>query len=172
MLGRDLYSYLEVEDLDNAMAMAAADPVNQRWQEHMAPLMDVGSGVRDGSTVYPEEVFHTDGDTESSTPMQRVATLMVLKEGVQEQYKEAHRNIWPEILEGIARAKIRNYTIFMIGLELFSYFEVEDLEKAMNEIAADPKNLEWQEFMAPLMDVGSGVKDGSTVFLEEVFHHD
>jgi L-rhamnose mutarotase len=172
MLGRELYSYLEVEDLDKAMATAAADPVNQRWQEHMAPLFDIGSGVKDGSTVYPEEVFHTEGYSQSSAPMQRVATLMVLKEAVQDQYKEAHRDVWPEILEGIARVKIRNYSIFMIGRKLFSYFEVEDLEKAMEEIAADPINQKWQAYMAPLFDVGSGVKDGSTVYPEEVFHLD
>ena len=41
-----------------AMAMAAADPINQRWQEYMAPLMDVGSGIKDGSTAYLVEAFH------------------------------------------------------------------------------------------------------------------
>ena len=104
--------------------------------------------------------------------MQRVATLMVVKEGKEEEYREAHRNVWPEILEGIERAGIRNYSIFMMGCQLFSYFEVEDLDKAMVMIAADPINQKWQEHMAPLMDVGSGVKDGSTVYLEEVFHID
>jgi len=40
--------------------MLAADPINQRWQEKMAPLMDVGSGIRDSTTAYLEEVFHLD----------------------------------------------------------------------------------------------------------------
>jgi L-rhamnose mutarotase len=104
--------------------------------------------------------------------MQRVATFMVVKEGKEEEYRQAHRNVWPEILEGIKRAGIRNYSIFMMGCQLFSYFEVEDLDKAMVTISADPINQRWQEHMAPLMDVGSGVHDGSTVYLEEVFHID
>lgn len=104
--------------------------------------------------------------------MQRVATFMLVKEGKEEEYREAHRNVWPEILEGIERAGIRNYSIFMMGRQLFSYFEVEDLDKAMAMVAADPINQKWQEYMTPLMDVGSGVKDGSTAYLEEVFHID
>ena len=104
--------------------------------------------------------------------MQRVATYMVVKEGMEEKYREAHRHVWPEILEGLERVGIRNYTIFMMGRQLFSYFEVEDLEEAMAIIAADPVNARWQQEMAPLMEVGAGVKDGSTVYLEEVFHLD
>lgn len=60
MMGRQLFSYFDVEDLDNAMAVIAVDPINQKWQEHMAPLMEVGSGVKDGSTIYLEGVFHID----------------------------------------------------------------------------------------------------------------
>jgi L-rhamnose mutarotase len=48
-----------VDDLDRHEP-GAADPVNQRWQEYMAPLMDVASGIRDGSTSYLAEVFHLD----------------------------------------------------------------------------------------------------------------
>ena len=104
--------------------------------------------------------------------MQRVVTFMLVKEGMEERYREEHRNVWPEVLEGIKRYGIRNYSIFMRGRELYSYFEVEDLDKAIAMAAADPINQKWQEHMAPLMDVGSGVKDGSTIYLEEVFHID
>lgn len=104
--------------------------------------------------------------------MQRVATFMVVTEGREEEYRKAHRSVWPEILEGIERAGIRNYSIFMMGRHLFSYFEVEDLDKAMAMIAADPINQKWQEYMAPMMEVTSGVGDGSMVYLDEVFHVD
>lgn len=97
---------------------------------------------------------------------------MEVKEGLEEVYREAHRHVWPEILECCARAGIRNYTIFMVGTWLYSYFEVDDLEQAMAIVAQDPINQRWQQLMAPLMVVGSGVKDGSTVYLDEVFHLD
>lgn len=104
--------------------------------------------------------------------MQRMATFMRVKEGMEEEYRRRHRQVWPEILAGIGQAGIRNYSIFMRGRELFSYFEVDDLDKAMAMIAADPTNQKWQEYMAPLMEVSSGIKDGSTVYLPEVFHTD
>jgi len=172
MRGRTLFSFLEVADLDASMAMAAADPANQRWQEHMAPLMDVGSGVKDGSTVYLDEVFRSEGHGGAMTYVERVATYMQVKPSAEEAYREAHQNVWPEILEGIERVKIRNYSIFMRGRDLYSYFEVEDLDKAMAALAGDPINQRWQEQMAPLMDVGSGVRDSTTEYLEEVFHLD
>jgi L-rhamnose mutarotase len=97
---------------------------------------------------------------------------MLVKEGMEEEYRKRHRSVWPEVIEGAKRAGIRNYSIYMLGRQLFSYFEVEDLDKAIAMIAADPVNQQWQEYMAPLMEVSSGFKDSSTVYLEEVFHID
>jgi L-rhamnose mutarotase len=169
--GRDLYSYFEVDDLDQAMRLAAADPVNQRWQAHMAGFFEVSPGVSDGSTVLLEEVFHTEGDQQSTTPRQRVAALMRLKEGLAGNYKTAHQQIWPEILAGMARAGISNYSIFRLGRTLFSYFEVNDLDQAMAMLAADPDNRRWQKQMAPMFDIGPGRPAGSTLYLEEVFYN-
>ena len=172
MHGRELYSYFEVDDLERVMALAAADHDNQRWQAHMADFFDTGPGINDGSTVNPLEVFHTDGFTGPMETVQRVGMLMQLKPGIEQAYQEEHRNIWPEILAGIARVKIRNYTIFQIGRGLFSYFQVEDLDNAMQALAADPDNQRWQEHMAHMFDVGPGIRDGTTAFLEEVFYVD
>jgi L-rhamnose mutarotase len=168
--GHELYSYFEVDDLDEAMTKIAADPVNQRWQEHMAPFLDVGLGLKDGSTAYLEEVFHAEGYTHQDIPMQRVAMYLRVKEGHEDSYREAHRHVWPIIYEQIERTKIRNYSIFMSGRDLFIYFEVANLERAMAELAADPENQRWQEHMSPLMDVDAGLRDSSTVYMQEVFH--
>lgn len=170
MHGRDLYSYFEVDDLERVMALVADDPDNQRWQVHMADFFDTSPGIQDSSTVYPLEVFHTDGYTGPMETVQRVGMLMQLKPGKEQEYQEEHRNIWPEILAGIARVKIRNYTIFQIGRMLFSYFQVENLDKAMQVLTADPDNQRWQEHMAHMFDVGPGMRDGTIVFLKEVFY--
>ena len=167
--GRELYSYFEVDDLEQAMRMAAADPDNQRWQVHMQDFFDTGPGIQDGSTVYPVEVFHTDGNTEPMQAVQRVGMLMQLKAGMEQAYQEEHRTIWPEIMEGIVRVKIRDYSIFLIGRVLFSYFQVEDLGKAFQELAGDPDNQRWQAHMAGMFDVGPGISNGTTVTLDEVF---
>lgn len=172
MIGRELYSYFEVEDLDKAMSDLAADPINQEWQEYMAPLMKIGAGIKGRSTTYLKEVFHTEGYCESSTSIQRVAMLMMIKKEMEKKYCEAHRNVWPEVLESIKKAKIRNYSTFIIGRQSFTYFEVKDLGAAMEMISADPSNLKWQEYMVPIMETGFNVKECSTPYLEEVFHID
>jgi len=169
MQGWELYSYFEVDDLETVMQKAAADPDNQRWQVHMADFFDTGPGIQDGSTVRPLEVFHTDGYTGKMETIQRVGMLMQLKAGMEKAYQEEHQKIWPEILEGIARVKIRNYTIFQINRVLFSYFQVEDLEKAMQALAADPDNQRWQKHMTHMFDLAPGIREGTTIFLKEVF---
>ena len=47
-----------------------------------------------------------------------------------DEYVEAHRHVWPEMLEALRAAGIRNYTIFRAGNEMFGYFESDDLEAA------------------------------------------
>ena len=59
--------------------------------------------------------------------MQFVSTYMKIKSGYELKYRLEHRNIWPEVEEGISKYGIRNYSIFMKELMLYSYFEVEDL---------------------------------------------
>ena len=39
--GLDLFHYIECADFDRAVADLAGDPVNQRWQAEMAPMMAV-----------------------------------------------------------------------------------------------------------------------------------
>jgi L-rhamnose mutarotase len=56
--GRDLFSYLEVEDWTAALQTLASDPVSQRWQELMAPLMDAVDP--DMPWLPLEEVYHQD----------------------------------------------------------------------------------------------------------------
>lgn len=170
--GRELYSYFEVKDLQRTSELAAADHDNQRWQKHMADFFDTGPGIQDGSTAYPIELFHTDGYTGQMEIVQRVGMLMQLKAGMEQIYQEEHRNVWPEILAGIARVKIRDYSIFLIGRKLFSVFQVEDLDKAMATLSADPDNQRWQAHMAHMFDIGPGIREGTSLYLEEVFHVD
>lgn len=39
--GFDLFHYIECEDYERAIAELARNPVNQRWQAEMAPMMAV-----------------------------------------------------------------------------------------------------------------------------------
>ena len=58
----------------------------------------------------------------------RAFVLRVRPERVDE-YVAAHRDVWPEMLDALRGAGIRNYTIFRPGNEVFGYFEADDLDR-------------------------------------------
>ena len=84
-----------------------------------------------------------------------------------DEYVEAHRHVWPEMLEALRAAGIRNYTIFRAGNEMFGYFESEDIARAEEYLAAQDVNTRWQDAMAELLN--GRVPDEGPPPLEEVF---
>jgi len=87
-----------------------------------------------------------------------------------DEYVEAHRNVWPEMLAALRDAGIRNYTIFRNGTEMFGYFESDDLKAAAAFMEAQEVNARWQDAMAGLLE--ERVSDAGPPALEEVFRLD
>jgi len=160
----DLFIFIEINDsqeieeweLDNASYQ-----VSNYLEKNL-------NGVLIGNGIIMDEVFYTDGYVGELSAFERIATYMKIKAGYEKPYRQAHENIWPSILEGIYRTKICNYSIFMKGTDLFSYFEVENFNKAMEELRHDEENQRWQTRMSPMMDVGSGIKENSSVLMQEI----
>jgi L-rhamnose mutarotase len=89
------------------------------------------------------------------------------------EYKQHHKNVWPEMLEALHETGWHNYTLFLRedGL-IFGYFETEaDLATAQAKMAATEANARWQEFMSSFMDANAR-PDETFVELEEYFHLD
>jgi L-rhamnose mutarotase len=101
---------------------------------------------------------------------QRSAFVLRVRPDKIDEYVEAHRNVWPEMLDALRSAGIRNYTIFRNGNEMFGYFEADDLEAAGAYMAEQEVNARWQDAMAELLD--ERVPDAGPPPLEEVFRHD
>jgi L-rhamnose mutarotase len=87
-----------------------------------------------------------------------------------EEYVEAHRNVWPELLDALRAAGIRNYTIFRDGTTVFGYFEADDLAAAECHLAAQEVCTRWQNAMAGLLE--ERVPDGGPSPLEAIFRLD
>jgi len=102
--------------------------------------------------------------------MQRIGRRSRLKPGKVDAYVQAHREIWPEMHEAIERSGIRNYSIYLDGLDLFAYFEVDDVERAYNFLAQQPIAQRWQESMSDYMDAEDPAHPWRV--LDEVFHLD
>lgn len=77
--------------------------------------------------------------------------LRVRAERIQ-AYEEAHRRVWPELLQVLKDAGISQYSIFRSGTDLFFYMHVDDFERAWQEIDRSPVNQRWQQEMAPLFE--------------------
>ena len=105
--------------------------------------------------------------------MQRIAFIIRLKPGADPvEYKRRHDEVWPEMLDALRNAGLRNYSIFRDGSTLFAYVEVEDLERMRRVLAADPVNARWQEYMRDMIDHDVDPETGSLRLLPEMFHMD
>ena len=107
--------------------------------------------------------------------MKRVGFMLKVKKDKIDEYKEHHKNVWPEMLDALRRTGWRNYSLFMSedGL-LFGYFEAEEsFQASLEGMSKEAINAKWQEFMAPYFEnLGGAHADESMIELEEVFHLD
>ena len=81
------------------------------------------------------------------------AWVLGVRPGYEDEYVRRHREIWPEMVDALRSAGIRNYSIFRHGLTLFGYFETDDVEETQRYLAEDATNRRWSEWMAPIMKV-------------------
>ena len=107
--------------------------------------------------------------------MKRVGFMLKVKKDKIDEYKQHHKNVWPEMLDALRRTGWRNYSLFMSedGL-LFGYFEAEEsFQASLEGMSKEEINAKWQAFMAPYFEnLGGAHADESMIELEEVFHLD
>ncbi|NJP92647.1 L-rhamnose mutarotase [Nonomuraea sp. FMUSA5-5] len=105
--------------------------------------------------------------------MQRVCFLLKVRPERLAEYRERHRDVWPEMREALSRTGWHNYSLFLRddGL-LVGYLETEDFEAAQKAMAETEVNARWQAEMAPLFEGLDGRPDEGMVPLTEVFHLD
>ncbi len=102
--------------------------------------------------------------------MPRVAFRLKLKPGKEAEYDDAHRQVWPALLQRLKEVGISDYSIFRRGLDLVLVMQVADFESAWAQLDNDPVNLKWQQYMAPLFDDVPGLKPGERfAMMREVF---
>jgi L-rhamnose mutarotase len=101
---------------------------------------------------------------------QRSAFVLHVKPDRIDEYVEAHAHVWPEMLQALRDAGIRNYSIFRSGNDVFGYFESDDLERAAAYMEEQEVNARWQDAMARLLE--ERVADAGPQGLVEIFRLD
>ena len=88
--------------------------------------------------------------------MERVAFLLNIREGQQEEYVQRHREVWPQVLRDVEKAGFRQMNIFIAGRQLFLYMEVDDYAKAVHILSDCPESVRWEDYMEPIMESAEG----------------
>ena len=90
-----------------------------------------------------------------------------------ELYKEYHRAVWPEVLDGLRSLGISKMKIFLHGRRLFIYVEVPnsfDLRRDFPRYMRSGRAREWDELMRTYQEQVPGARaDEWWVEMEEVF---
>src|ERR1700757_147011 len=104
--------------------------------------------------------------------MQRIAFIMKIKPGAQEEYRRRHLQVWPELLTDLKRTGCQNYSIYLRDTELFAYMEVDDFQRYLEIMAASRTSERWEAQMSDILIRGTEAATGFPTVLEEVFHLD
>lgn len=105
--------------------------------------------------------------------MQRICFLLRVKKDRLPEYRERHKQVWPEMLQALHETGWRNYTLFLSedGL-LVGYLETDDFQAALQGMASREVNHRWQTQMAEFFDLEGEHADRAMAPLVEVFHLD
>ncbi|MBD0349228.1 MAG: L-rhamnose mutarotase [Thermoleophilia bacterium] len=106
--------------------------------------------------------------------MERVCFVLQVRADRLEEYRERHRNVWPEMLAALRETGWRNYSLFLRedGM-LVGYLECDDFEAALTGMEAHEVNARWQAEMAPFFEMPDDARpDTALERLPEVFHLD
>jgi len=107
--------------------------------------------------------------------MKRVSQVIRLRPEMQSVYKQLHANPWKAVSAKIEECNIRNYSIYLYGDILFSYFEYvgEDYEADMKKMAEHEETRLWWSLTDPCQEkVKEADEEEWWHAIEEVFHQD
>jgi L-rhamnose mutarotase len=107
------------------------------------------------------------------TTTQRHASVVQLIPEKEAEYRQLHTAVWPEVLNAIAAAGIRNYSIFLRDGMLFSYLEYAgtDYDADMAALANDPATRKWWLLTDPCQNPVASAEPGDWwAPAVEVFH--
>ncbi|MDD4145139.1 MAG: L-rhamnose mutarotase [Prolixibacteraceae bacterium] len=102
--------------------------------------------------------------------MKRIAFKMYLNEGMKEEYKKRHNEIWPELKKLLKEAGVSEYSIFLDEETntLFAFQKVSG-EGGSQDLGQTEIVKKWWKHMADIMKVNPDNSPVS-ISLEEVFY--
>ena len=91
-----------------------------------------------------------------------------IKESKISEYGGRHKNVWPEMINALKEAGVRNYSIFLEGTDVCGYWECDNLKNTIDFLNKNEINNKWQEYMSDV--IVTRPSDRLTEKWIEVFH--
>lgn len=109
--------------------------------------------------------------TTGSAAPSRVCFQLQVQPNRIDEYRQRHAAVWPEMLQAIADAGRRNYSLFLRqdGL-LIGYYETDDDAAAQSALESDPRTAAWEAAMAEFFVQLDGRPDQAAPRLLEIFN--
>ncbi len=105
--------------------------------------------------------------------MERYAWKARVKDGMLDEYRRRHDEIWQEMKDVLKEAGICNYSIWNVGDELFGYYECKKgVAYAAKVQAESPVVDRWNEYMKDVMEMELDPVTGAQPMLLEVFRYE
>lgn len=105
--------------------------------------------------------------------MEKYAWKGKIKQGCLDEYIKRHAEIWPEMVEMLKQAGIKNYTIWNVGDEMFGYYECEKGVNFASDVQANSEiNKKWDEYMKDILIMEKDPITGAQPLLTKVFELD
>lgn len=99
--------------------------------------------------------------------MTRVAWTARLRPDKVDAYVKAHADVWPDVVEAIRAAGIRDYSIWLWGDRVFAQYETDDHEASLQMEAAAEATQRWRALMREYF--AEDVATEGVTWLEEIF---
>ena len=107
--------------------------------------------------------------------MAKIGFRLKVREGKKEEYIRVHEQVFPELLSIIKNAGIHNYSIFIDGLDLFLYCEIdgstEDFVAAWKSIQSTDVSKKWSESVSQLLEPARGIgEEQAPPMMTQIFY--
>ena len=102
--------------------------------------------------------------------MEKYAWKAKILDGKIEEYKRRHREIWPEMVEVLKAAGIRNYSIWLVGNTVFGYYECENGKEYAAKVQKESPVVDrWNEYMNDVMVMEMDPQTGAQPLMSQVW---
>jgi L-rhamnose mutarotase len=104
--------------------------------------------------------------------MERFCFTFRLRPGMEAEYQRRHDEIWPELVEAIRDAGVRNYTLFRRERDVIAYCECHpDAATAFGKVGETEVNRRWSEWFEDTIEALTDER-GELFTAREAWHLD